>query len=571
MQPLPSGGPATGAPITVGNATLHHADCRDVLRGLPDNSVDSIVSDPPYFLTSIVKRFGKDGSASAKFGTDGAFKRLSGGFMNKSWDAPDAAPIDPAFAHYMAGFIDGEGCFHVHKKKVNGCETYDCQFSLTLRADDADIVDSMRAALGGIGSIAKRPAKGTAKEQVRWCVSSKADCMRLRAVLSVFPLRAKKARDFEIWCHALDAWVDHAPGSSWEDVGYYRDALMAVRNFGSVHRPERLFFYNIGRELLRVMKPGAHLAMFNGSRTYHHMVCGLEDAGFEVRDSVLWIYGSGFPKSHNQHGDWEGFGTALKPAHEPIALARKPLDGTVAANLAKWGVGALNIDGCRVEAAGETFERPAVYSGEHEGWQRPWKTNEDALAQRQQRKDKQAELAATLGRWPANIVHDGSDEVLAAFPTQGDQTEARFFYCTKASRKDRDEGLEHLPKQAGGMVSNTSGQHITRRDEGYKPEPRANTHPTVKPTDLMRWLCRLVTPPGGLVLDPFMGSGSTGKAALLEGFRFIGCEREDEYMPIAEARIAAALGRADNDNQPVAAPAAVAANSNQPDLFGSAA
>lgn len=206
----------------------------------------------------------------------------------------------------------------------------------------------------------------------------------------------------------------------------------------------------------------------------------------------------------------------------------------------------------------------------------------------------------------SKLPNSGSDEVLAAFPVapgqqgyvgpkhgerpsrgiygdfgarpdshprvESETSAARFFYCAKASRKDRDEGLEHLPKQVGGMVSNTSGQHITRRDEGYKPEPRANTHPTVKPTALMQWLCRLVTPPGGVILDPFMGSGSTGKAALLEGFKFIGIEKEDEYMPIAEARIAAALRPiASNDNQPVAAQAAVAANSNQPDLFARAA
>lgn len=556
---------------TVGNAALYQADCRDVLRSLADNSIDSVVTDPPYFLTSIVKRFGKEGAAAAQYGTDGAFKRLSGGFMNKQWDAPDAAPIDPAFAHYMAGFIDGEGCFHVHKKNVNNCETYDCQFSMTLRADDRAIIEMMRNALGGIGSIAVRQAKGAANEQIRWCVSSKADCMRLRAVLSTFPLRAKKARDFEIWCHALDAWVDHAPGSSWDDVGYYRDALMAVRNFGSVHRPERLFFYNIGRELLRVLKPGGHLLMFNGTRTYHHMVCGLEDAGFEIRDQLGWLYGSGFPKSHNQKGDWQGWGTALKPAWEPICLARKPLDGTVAENVLEHGTGALNIDGCRVGWPGGVAPQIGT-----PGW--GWPNKKSTAVPGQDGDTVERVGPSDLGRWPANIVHDGSDEVLAAFPDAPGQqrhvgpehgerpsrgiygdfgarpdcvpridaskSAARFFYCAKASRKDRDEGLEGAPK------STTSDGPAVAADNAYQRGKtlRANTHPTVKPTDLMRWLCRLVTPPGGLILDPFMGSGSTGKAALLEGFRFIGCEREDEYMPIALARIAAVLPA--NDNQP---------------------
>jgi len=578
-----------------GRVVLHQNDCRDVLRGLADNSIDSVVSDPPYFLTSIVKRFGKDGAAEAQFGTDGAFKRLSGGFMNKQWDAPDVPPIDPGFAHYMAGFIDGEGCFHVHKKHVNGVDTYDCQFSMTLRADDRPIVEQMQRALCGIGSIAKRPKKGNAQEQVRFCVSSKADCMLLRAVLSAFPLRAKKARDFEIWCQALDAWVDHVPGSGWDDISYYREALMAVRNFGSVHRPERLFFYSIGRELMRVLKPGGHLAMFNGSRTYHHMVCGLEDAGFEVRDSIMWIYGSGFPKSHNQHGDWEGWGTALKPAHEPILIARKPLAGTVAANLAEWGVGAINVDGCRVEWPDGKV--PEIGTPE---WGGPNKKSTAVPGQNGETVERVG--PSTLGRWPANVLHDGSEEVLAAFPdAKGQQgyvgpkhgerpskgiygdfgarpdshprvevetSAARFFYCAKASRADRDAGLDHLPKKPGGMVSNTSGQHMTRRDEGYKPEPRANTHPTVKPTTLMQWLCRLITPPGGVILDPFMGSGSTGKAAVLEGFQFIGCEREDEYMPIAMARIAWAIGVVSKDDELAAVPV----NDNRPaDLFGVAA
>lgn len=279
-------------------------------------------------------------------------------------------------------------------------------------------------------------------------------------------------------------------------------------------------------EALRVLKPGGHLLAFGGSRTYHRLAAAIEDAGFEIRDQIMWIYGSGFPKSHNLDGAWSGWGTALKPAHEPICVARKPLAGTVAANMLAHGTGALNIDGCRVGDAG--------------------------------------------GRWPANVMHDGSEEVLQAFPnapgqiarsredgtqqgnriygamkhggqvheprSETDSSAARFFYCAKAGRADRNEGLDGLPDRVGGMNSNTSGQHITRRD-GWTPEPVKNHHPTVKPTDLMRYLCRLVTPPGGLVLDPFMGSGSTGKAAILEGFRFVGCELQPEYIEIARARI----------------------------------
>lgn len=243
-------------------------------------------------------------------------------------------------------------------------------------------------------------------------------------------------------------------------------------------------------EVLRVLKPGAHLLSFFGSRTYHRGVVQIEDAGFEIRDAIMWLYGSGFPKSHNLEGEWEGWGTALKPAYEPIVVARKPLVGTVAENVLAHGTGALNIDGCRVDASDG---RPLIESKA----EATLHTFGNGL------NGSRSAGVTTQGRWPANLIHDGSGE-----PTDLLGDAARFFYCAKASKSDRGEG---------------------------------NNHPTVKPTDLMRYLCRLVTPPGGVVLDPFMGSGSTGKAALLEGFRFIGCERSPEYVAIARARIDAAL------------------------------
>lgn len=279
---------------------------------------------------------------------------------------------------------------------------------------------------------------------------------------------------------------------------------------------------SVWRECLRVLKPGGHMLAFFGSRTYDLGVLAIRLAGFEIRDQIMWLYGSGFPKSKNLDGDWQGWGTALKPAHEPIVVARKPLDGTVAVNVLKWGTGAVNVDGCRVGYR----EKPKITDPKHAGH------------------SHNAYGAPSGGgkllpdsRWPANVIHDGSDEVLAGFPVTGPSkaaprggtnpnprdcgncrsdgeivkghndnggSAARFFYCAKASKKDRDEG---------------------------------NNHPTVKPTDLMRYLCRLVTPPGGTVLDPFMGSGSTGKAAICEGFSFIGIEMSEEYAEIARARI----------------------------------
>lgn len=348
-------------------------------------------------------------------------------------------------------------------------------------------------------------------------------------------------------------------------------------------------------ECLRVLKPGGHLLAFGGSRTYHRLACAIEDAGFEIRDQIQWIYGSGFPKSLNIGNGW---GTALKPAHEPIVLARKPLVGTVAANVVEYGTGGLNVDGCRIGTTKEV----------------PWgslptdRSGHGIFGAFSAYKEKGDGQDPNVGRWPANVIHDGSDEVLSGFPDSdhargnngaskggggmyghgecintfgsGDiGSAARFFYCAKASKEDRDEGLELLaprdtrdtvnrdPESAGvqspragagrgagapiylctscglnlnsgGRIASNcpvSGEHV-RGLSGYG-QPSRNHHPTVKPTDLMRYLCRLVTPPNGIVLDPFTGSGSTGKAAILEGLNFIGIELSAEYCELANRRI----------------------------------
>jgi len=275
----------------------------------------------------------------------------------------------------------------------------------------------------------------------------------------------------------------------------------------------------IWKECLRVLKPGGHLLAFAGTRTQHRMAVRIEDAGFEIRDMIAWVYGSGFPKSHNLKDEWQGWGTALKPALEPITVARKPQVGTVAENVLAHGTGGLNIDGCRV----------ATDDGRSRS--RPPRTPNAILGG-----GKGTNLTASehndLGRWPANLIHDGSEEV-----TELLNDAARFFYCAKASKKDRDDGLESFSE-----AKTNDGRKIDA-DNAYQRGAtlRKNTHPTVKPTDLMRYLCRLVTPKGGLVLDPFTGSGSTGKAAMLEGFRFIGAEMNPEYVAIAKARIDAAV------------------------------
>lgn len=286
---------------------------------------------------------------------------------------------------------------------------------------------------------------------------------------------------------------------------------------------------DIWQECLRVLKPGGHLLAFAGTRTQHRMAVRIEDAGFEIRDMIAWVYGSGFPKSRNLDGDWQGWGTALKPALEPIAVARKPLIETVFNNVMQYGTGALNINGCRVGLT--DGDDPRL------GGKGSWKTDKAAANVYEGGYAGERIESSPLGRWPANLIHDGSDEVNDLL-----NEAARFFYCAKASKKDRDEGLDGFEiKQAiggGGGIGNylldidsASGKF------GSEKAPSKNHHPTVKPTDLMRYLCRLITPPKGIVLDPFMGSGSTGKGAVLEGFKFIGIEREKEYVEIAKARI----------------------------------
>lgn len=314
----------------------------------------------------------------------------------------------------------------------------------------------------------------------------------------------------------------------------------------------------IWKECLRVLKPGGHLLSFSSARTYHRMVVNVEDAGFEIRDQLMWVYGSGFPKSHNvgkKVPEFEGWGTGLKPAHEPIVLARKPIsEKTIASNVLKWGTGAINIDKSRV--------------GEQ-------------------------------GRFPANFIHDGSQKVLDLFPTTksgkmgphnnrttdgspngiygkfdvnhplsetyGDEGSAsRFFYCAKASKKERNEGMPEpvgvflqRPRREDGSVIYKE-THLDEWKEAMDKLPRkestplaaaeeklqgsngclSNTHPTIKPQALMSYLINLITPPNGVVLDPFMGSGSTGVSCLNNGFSFVGIDREQDYVEITRQRLA---------------------------------
>lgn len=424
---------------------LHIGDCIEVMRSLPANSVDSVVTDPPYGI----------------------------GFMGKAWDGKD--------------------------------------------------IEARHAARSAAAS------------------------------------------------HDPTAGLNGAHKSIAAEAGKYDLTPKAMRAFQEFSRAW-------AAEAFRVLKPGGHLLSFASSRTYHRMASGVEDAGFEIRDQCIWLYAEGFPKSLNvaksneEAADWEGWGTALKPAHEPLVMARKPLEGTVVQNLLAHGVGALNIDGSRIgteEAlrvgAGGTWK--AMHA--HEG--RPGEASAERTYQNSGGTDFQMKPGprggSALGRWPANVQHDGSAPVVAIFPEeagaqspvfqrnadktrnafegmkdeagstfQGDSgSAARFFYCAKASATDRDEGL-HAFALAQAGIKNVSGRGFAQGDP-YAEVLRRNTHPTVKPTDLMRHYVRLVTRRGGVVLDPFMGSGSTGKACMLENMEFIGIELDPAHERVARARI----------------------------------
>lgn len=316
------------------------------------------------------------------------------------------------------------------------------------------------------------------------------------------------------------------------------------------------------REVYRVLKPGAHLVVFGAPRAHHRMMSGLEDAGFEIRDCLAWLFGQGFPKSLNLHEEWEGWGTALKPAFEPIALARKPFKGTLTANVQEWGTGALNIDGCRIESGADYHELSVTQGHTGASLSGPRKVS--------------SVFKPAEGRWPAAVILDeeagamldaqtgilppggqvrGTETSASTQNTYGDYKTrstvshtdiggaSRFFYCPKVSRAEREFGCEHLPARTagdmtGGRKEGSAGLDNPRAGAGRTSGSR-NAHPTVKPIALMRWLVRLVTPPGGLVIDPFVGSGGTGIAAQAEGCEFIGIDQEVEWLVVAAARMAA--------------------------------
>jgi len=365
---------------------------------------------------------------------------------------------------------------------------------------------------------------------------------------------------------------------SWITTGYHE-----IKGKGFMGKewdsfvPQPIFW----KECLRVLKPGGYLLSFAGTRTYDWVVMGLRLSGFEIRDMIAWLYGSGFPKSHDvskaidkmmgaerevvgskvvkdfslhkgsmmhknttdeyatkstiiettiptspEAKKWQGYGTALKPALEPIVMARKPLESTIANNVLKYGTGGINIDGCRVgtehfiQEASEYEPSNGIFS------------------------DVKRNAKEYNGRFPANVIHDGSDEVVDLFPNSDEESPARFFYTPKASQNERNFGLGQF-KEKYTASAEFRPNHMEKAIEGESGnpfgrwQPKKNIHPTVKPIDLMQYLVRLVTPKGGVCLDPYMGSGTTAIACKSEKIDYIGCELDEDYIKIAEARIKA--------------------------------
>lgn len=454
-------------------ANIHHGDCLEVLRAMPDGSVDAIVTDPPYGLS----------------------------FMGKKWDYD--VPSVEIWAECLRVLKPGG-----HLLAFAGTRT---QHRMAVRIEDAgfEIRDMIAWVYGSGFPKSLDVSKAIDKQRDENVEPVRVICRAIRAAMDQCGMKSRHLVEHFDGCHPrlIDHWAardtdsqPHLP--TWEQWQKLREVL----GMDATHDAE------VWRLNGRKGQPGDAWQDAKVIGEHEGATPGFGEHRFNVRDTKIRA-------ASEKAAQWQGWGTALKPALEPITVARKPLTCTVAANVLEYGTGALNVDGCRVDAS---EGRPLIES----------KAETSLHAFGNGLNGSRCAGVTTAGRWPANLIHDGSDEPCAFL---GDA--ARFFYCAKASKADRDEGCGALEEKRGGSLNMRTDSHsqANQMDTG----PRRNHHPTVKPTDLMRYLCRLVTPPGGVVLDPFTGSGSTGKAAVLEGFRFIGIERDPQYVEIARARVAA--------------------------------
>jgi hypothetical protein len=483
---------------------LAHGDCLDVLRSMPDCSVDAVVTDPPYGLS----------------------------FMGKKWDYD--VPSVEVWAECLRVLKPGG-----HLLAFAGTRT---QHRMAVRIEDAGF--EIRDMIAWVYSTGFPKSLDVSKAIDKMDASEEQERRRLR---------------FTAWVRSTGATsrqIDEATGTNMG--GHYTDAASQPAIMTREHLEQCRHLLG---DVPEWVEREADIRSVESRNFAEREVV----AAGKPKGKSRGVYGDFAEDSYNytapatpEAQQWSGWGTALKPAMEPITMARKPLAGTVAANVLTHGTGAINVDGCRV--GGEPWK---AHSATGLGSVKFFTEGETPVIEK---------APHDAGRWPANLLHDGSEEVVGLFPqsssganptrrggmgyhgAEGQEScdaprgaesgsAARFFYCCKASKRDRDEGLDAFAIRSAGEVTGgredgSAGLQSPRAGAGRTNGAR-NVHPTVKPTDLMRYLCRLVTPPGGVVLDPFMGSGSTGKGAVLEGFRFIGIEREAEYMEIARARIEA--------------------------------
>lgn len=538
--------------------TLHHGDCLEILATLPDCSVDAVVTDPPYGLGSAPDPV----KVMTAWATQGYFEVQGKGFMGKNWDAFVPQPViwKEVFRVLKPGG---------HLLAFSGTRTQDWM-AMSIRFAGFEIRD-MIAWVYGSGFPKSRAIDKAIDAEGGGDGMPENDRKAFAAELRDKREAAGVSRqELALW---FPKYTENTKNWERQDAGFRIPSEPDYRIL-----VERLGVSESWRLRVRAEDKRRLVSEELQDRREDDTVLGLGHSGKKWEPTT------------EAAQQWAGWGTALKPALEPITLARKPFTDTVAANVLKHGTGAINIDECRVDAKGDKLcvgnnNSATDLTGMHEGWTRPWMKDESARLAAAERSKSATQKAEALGRWPANFTHDGSDEVTALFPstssgamkagtvrrdqentssvaygvfggnatnadTYGDSgSAARFFYCAKASKKDRNEGCEELDKKISARSCQAQAEakrgNVVECEGGAFNKARLalNHHPTVKPTELMRYLCRLVTPPGGLILDPFMGSGSTGKAAMLEGFRFIGIEQEAEYLEIAKVRIAHAVGK----------------------------
>lgn len=545
---------------------LLHGNCLDQLKTLPDNSVDSVVTDPPYGLSQHTQQQVLDCLTAWIAGEE--YKPSGKGFMGKEWDA--WVPGPEIFRECLRVLKPGG-----HILAFAGTRSMDLM-SMSIRLAGFELRDAIGHAHDGGGAPLAAWAYGSGFPK-SLNVSKQLD------KLDSDDTRRERAQKFVEWMQTTgitqpqlrDSFHNSAVFKTKETCSTRASEYLGHAKQKAVIAPVHAFEHI--RSLISVDIPDWIEELVKWREIESENYKRREVVGIQKGAISNWR-DDGTTKTvdreislpfTSQAKQWDGWGTALKPAWEPIIMARKPLEGTVADNVMKYGTGGLNIDGCRV---GETGARNNGNSNGTVG------SNSIGVY------GKAVKMDYGKGRFPANLIHDGSDEVMASFPDTGSKSKtnpnfnqtyslnqnnkifgggmgggshpgfedtssssSRFFYCAKASTKDRDEGLDGFDvKRTGGMQATADGSMLTGSGN-ERTTARSNTHPTVKPTELMRYLCRLVTPPGGTVLDPFMGSGSTGKGAVMEGFNFIGCEMSQEYLDIARARIQFAVDKVEEE------------------------